>query len=118
MHASLIRRSLGGIVPPKIAAPTILVCLCTAHLLEMVGETLTCSLQSSGQGSELAPLVAFYSKLPKGPAPPAPAASLKAKFFDGKNASGKPLVYGIIGIFLIGYTLDYQSAYPTLWTSM
>lgn len=25
MHASLIRRSLGGIVPPKIAAPTILV---------------------------------------------------------------------------------------------
>ncbi|KZV61178.1 unnamed protein product [Peniophora sp. CBMAI 1063] len=87
MHASLIRRSLGGIVPPKIAAPTIL---------------------SSGQGSELAPLVAFYSKLPKGPAPPPPAASLKAKFFDGKNASGKPLVYGIIGIFLIGYTLDYQ----------
>lgn len=68
-------------------------------------------LQSSGQGSELAPLVAFYSKLPKGPAPPPPAASLKAKFFDGKNASGKPLVYGIIGIFLIGYTLDYQSAY-------
>ncbi|KZV74248.1 hypothetical protein PENSPDRAFT_573199 [Peniophora sp. CONT] len=88
MHASLIRRSLGGIVPPKIAAPTIL---------------------SSGQGSELAPLVAFYSKLPKGPAPAPAAVSLKAKFFDGANASGKPLVYGIIGIFLIGYTLDYQT---------
>ncbi|KZV66329.1 hypothetical protein PENSPDRAFT_93378 [Peniophora sp. CONT] len=87
MHASLIRRSLGGIVPPKIAAPSIL---------------------SSGQGSELAPLVAFYSKLPKGPAPAPSALSLKAKFFDGTNASGKPLVYGIIGIFLIGYTLDYQ----------
>ena len=77
-------------------------------------ETLTCSRQSSGQGSELAPLVAFYSKLPKGPAPSPRAASLKAKFFDGKNASGKPLVYGIVGIFLIGYTLDYQSAYAVL----
>ena len=54
--------------------------------------------------------------LPKGPAPPPPAASLKAKFFDGKNASGKPLVYGIIGIFLIGYTLDYQSAFTIPYT--
>ena len=112
MHASLIRRSLGGIVPPKIAAPTILVRFPVASH-QIVTDMLIHSSQSSGQGSELAPLVAFYSKLPKGPAPPAPAASLKAKFFDGKNASGKPLVYGIIGIFLIGYTLDYQSAYAT-----
>jgi hypothetical protein len=54
--------------------------------------------------------VSFYSKLPKGPAPAPSALSLKARLFDGKNASGAPLVAGLVGIFLLGYTLDYQSA--------
>ncbi|KAI0034985.1 mitochondrial F1-F0 ATP synthase subunit F of fungi-domain-containing protein [Vararia minispora EC-137] len=87
MRASFVSRQLGGIVPPKVAAPSIL---------------------SSGTGSDLTPLVSFYSKLPKGPAPPPPAASLKARLFDGKAASGKPVVALLAGIFLIGYTLDYQ----------
>jgi hypothetical protein len=54
--------------------------------------------------------VDFYSKLPKGPAP-ARFGGIKGRFFSGKNASGAPVLALIGGIFLIGYTLDYQRAY-------
>ncbi|KAF9234687.1 ATP17, subunit F of the F0 sector of mitochondrial F1F0 ATP synthase [Melanogaster broomeanus] len=86
MHASLIRRQLGGIIPPKIASP---------------------SLLSSGSGEGLAPLVNFYSKLPKGPAPPS-GRGLKARFFNGKNASAAPAAWIILGLFGFGYAIDYQ----------
>ncbi|KAI0271723.1 mitochondrial F1-F0 ATP synthase subunit F of fungi-domain-containing protein [Gloeopeniophorella convolvens] len=87
MHASLIRRQLSGLVPPKIASPSIL---------------------SAGQGADLSPLVAFYSKLPKGPAPAASARGLKARYFNGKNASAAPIVVTVLAIFGLGYTVDYQ----------
>ncbi|EPQ54882.1 hypothetical protein GLOTRDRAFT_77677 [Gloeophyllum trabeum ATCC 11539] len=87
MHASLVRRQLGGLVPPKIATPSIL---------------------SSGQGAGLAPLVQFYSKLPKGPAPSTAGYGIKARYFNGKNASGKPLLVLIFGMATIGYTIDYN----------
>jgi len=86
MHASLIRRQLGGLVPPKIATPR---------------------LVSGGSGAGLGPLVDFYSKLPKGHAT-STVGGLKARFFDGRNASGIPLVSLIGGLFLIGYTIDYN----------
>ena len=66
--------------------------------------------QSSGQGAGLGPLVNFYSKLPKGPAPTPAVRGIKERFFNGKNASAAPLLWGILGIFGLGYTLDYQSA--------
>lgn len=66
-------------------------------------------LQSSGSGAGLSPLVSFYSKLPKGPAPTSAIRGIKARYFDGKNASGAPLVWTILGIFGLGYTIDYQS---------
>ncbi|EIM90292.1 uncharacterized protein STEHIDRAFT_129129 [Stereum hirsutum FP-91666 SS1] len=88
MRASPIRRQqLGGLVPPKIASPTIL---------------------SAGQGGDLTPLVNFYGKLPKGRAPPPAFGGLKARFFNGKNASAAPIAWMMLGIFGIGYTLDYQ----------
>jgi hypothetical protein len=34
---------------------------------------------------------------------------LKARYFNGKNASGTPLVVTILGLFGLGYTIDYQS---------
>ncbi|EDR01727.1 uncharacterized protein LACBIDRAFT_295540 [Laccaria bicolor S238N-H82] len=86
MHASLIRRQLGGLVPPKIATP---------------------KLVSSGSGASLGPLVEFYSKLPKGEATPR-VSGIKGRFFTGKNASGTPLVALIVGLFGIGYTIDYN----------
>lgn len=56
------------------------------------------------------PLVAFYSKLPKGAAPASGFGGVKARFFNGKNASSVPLWGTIISVFLLGYTIDYQSA--------
>ncbi|KAF9651605.1 hypothetical protein BDM02DRAFT_3154209 [Thelephora ganbajun] len=87
MQPSLVRRQLGGIVPPKIASPTLL---------------------TGGSGGSLTPLVNFYSKLPKGPAPRSSFGGLKAKYFTGKNASAAPILATILGIFTIGYTIDYQ----------
>ena len=34
--------------------------------------------------------------------------SFKAKYFDGKHASAKPLVWTIAGLMLFGYTLEYN----------
>ena len=67
--------------------------------------------KSTGTGAGLAPLVNFYSKLPKGPAPSSAAGGIKARYFDGKNASAAPLVWAILGIFGLGYTIDYQSTW-------
>ncbi|KAJ7882031.1 mitochondrial F1-F0 ATP synthase subunit F of fungi-domain-containing protein [Mycena olivaceomarginata] len=86
MHASPLRRQLGGLVPPKIATPRFV---------------------TGNSGATLTPLVDFYSKLPKLPAP-ARFRGLKGRFFSSKNASGAPVLALIGGIFLIGYTLDYQ----------
>ncbi|KAJ3933821.1 MAG: mitochondrial F1-F0 ATP synthase subunit F of fungi-domain-containing protein [Lentinula lateritia] len=86
MHASLIRRQLGGLVPPKIATPKFV---------------------SGGSGDGLGPLVNFYSKLPKGAAT-ARISGIKGRFFNGANASGAPLLALIGGLFGIGYTIDYH----------
>ena len=34
---------------------------------------------------------------------------IQGPFFDGKNASGAPLVGLIAGLFLVGYTVDYNN---------
>ena len=34
---------------------------------------------------------------------------VKGRFFDGHNASGVPLVSLIVGLFAVGYTIDYNS---------
>ncbi|PAV16785.1 ATP17 subunit F of the F0 sector of mitochondrial F1F0 ATP synthase [Pyrrhoderma noxium] len=86
MHSSLVRRQLSTLIPPKVATPKSL---------------------SGGSGAGLAPLVEFYSKLPKGPAT-AQSSGIKGRFFDGKNASAKPLVFTILAIFGLGYTIDYN----------
>ncbi|KAF7318574.1 hypothetical protein HMN09_00367700 [Mycena chlorophos] len=89
MYASAVRRSLQGLVPPKIATP---------------------KLVAGDSAGPLGPLVSFYSKLPKGPAPASAAGGIKARYFSGKNASAKPVLALIGGLWLIGYSLDYQRA--------
>lgn len=34
---------------------------------------------------------------------------IKGRYFSGANASGKPLVALIVGIWAISYTIDYNS---------
>ncbi|KAJ7495318.1 hypothetical protein FB451DRAFT_1020191 [Mycena latifolia] len=89
MHGSLIRRSLHGLVPPKIATPKLVV-----------------------RCSPVAPTRVAPSR-PSSPSPaPVPAIrGLKARFFSGKNASAAPVLGLIGGLFLIGYTMDYQRAF-------
>ncbi|KAJ7249912.1 mitochondrial F1-F0 ATP synthase subunit F of fungi-domain-containing protein [Mycena rebaudengoi] len=87
MHASIARRAMHGLVPPKIATPKLV----------------------SGEGNGgLGPLVEFYSKLPKGRAPVPAFQGIKGRYFSGKNASAGPVLVIIGGLFLIGYTMDYQ----------
>ncbi|KAJ3506824.1 hypothetical protein NMY22_g17124 [Coprinellus aureogranulatus] len=86
MHATLIRRSLGGLVPPKVATP---------------------KLVSGGSGAGLKPLVDFYGKLPKGNATQR-VSGLKGRYFNGENASGAPFATLIVVLFGIGYTIDYN----------
>ncbi|KAI0345539.1 hypothetical protein BDW22DRAFT_1426218 [Trametopsis cervina] len=88
MRPTLIRQNLGGLVPPKIASPTIL---------------------RAGSGEGIAPLVGFYSRLPKGHAPTPALRGIKERFFNGKNASGAPIVWVMGGLFALGYFIDYQT---------
>ncbi|EDK41863.1 ATP synthase f chain, mitochondrial precursor [Lodderomyces elongisporus NRRL YB-4239] len=58
-------------------------------------------------------VVSFYKKLPQGPAPAAkksanPLLRYKAAYFDGDNASGKPLLHLAVAVLLFGYALEYQ----------
>lgn len=116
MHGTVARRALGGLVPPKIASPKLLVrfpffSLSSGSLMCLLYLTLCSQSGASPSGSgPLAPLVAFYYKLPKGPAPAPAIRGLKARFFSGKNASATPVLGLIGGVFLVGYTLDYQRA--------
>ncbi|KAI5120452.1 hypothetical protein M0805_008499 [Coniferiporia weirii] len=88
MYASLARRQLSSLIPPKVATPKSL---------------------SGGSNAGLAPLVEFYSKLPKGSAPTsASSGGLRGRYFESANASAKPLVFTILGIFALGYTIDYN----------
>ncbi|KAF9517180.1 hypothetical protein BS47DRAFT_1339889 [Hydnum rufescens UP504] len=86
MRATLVRRTLGNLVPPKIATP---------------------STVAGGSGASMATVVDFYSKLPKGPAVSS-VSGIKARYFNGKNASSAPILVTIGTIFFIGYTIDYQ----------
>lgn len=82
--------------------------------MTLTGFFLVSSVQTGGAGGSLTPLVDFYSKLPKGPAPQSNFGGLKARYFTGKNASAAPILATILGIFAVGYTIDYQSAFrPT-----
>lgn len=80
-------------IPPKIATPK--------------------SVGSGSTGSNTDAVVDFYKALPKGPEPEKRATGFKAKYFDGNNASGKPIVAAIAGLMLFGYTLEYNGHLST-----
>ncbi|KAL1410888.1 ATP synthase f chain, mitochondrial precursor [Vanrija albida] len=87
MFASAARRSLTGLIPPKIATPG--------------------AVSSGTTSARTQAVIDFYSKLPKGPATEV-SGGIRGRYFEGKNASGKPIVATIAALFLIGYTIDYQ----------
>ncbi|KAK9377623.1 ATP synthase subunit F, mitochondrial [Lipomyces chichibuensis] len=88
----IIKRQLSTLIPPKIASAS--------------------NLGAAPGAKRLASVVDFYKALPRGPAPAPVRKGLlgkyTAKYFDGDNASGVPLVHLIVAVFLISYTLDYN----------
>ncbi|KAN0064570.1 ATP synthase f chain, mitochondrial precursor [Thecaphora frezii] len=62
-----------------------------------------------GSSARMEGVVNFYKSLPKGNAPARRGGGIKARYFDGENASGKPLVATLFTLFLIGYSIDYAT---------
>ncbi|GAA5839775.1 hypothetical protein JCM5353_003759 [Sporobolomyces roseus] len=84
---------LAALVPPKIASPS--------------------AIGAPQSAARMTRVVDFYSKLPKGSAPAKkaglnPLSRYKARYFDGPNASAAPFLHAIVGLFLVGYTIDYN----------
>ncbi|BGP56873.1 hypothetical protein JCM8202v2_004506 [Rhodotorula sphaerocarpa] len=89
----MVAGRLAALVPPKIASPS--------------------AIGAPASAARMAKVVEFYSALPKGAAPKknvgmSPLARYKARYFDGENASGAPFLHVIGGLFLVGYTIDYN----------
>ncbi|CAL1196264.1 unnamed protein product [Candida parapsilosis] len=89
----VIKRQLSSLIPPKIASAK--------------------NLGSAPNAKRMQEVVSFYKKLPQGPAqaakkPTNPLARYRAAYFDGDNASGKPLLHLAIVVLIFGYSLEYQ----------
>lgn len=69
------------------------------------------NLGSAPNAKRIANVVSFYKSLPQGEAQSVKPSGLigryKAKFFDGDNASGKPLLHLALGIVGLGYSMEY-----------
>ncbi|QLG72080.1 hypothetical protein HG535_0C04340 [Zygotorulaspora mrakii] len=87
----LVKRALSTLIPPKVAS--------------------TKNIGSAPNAKRIANVVQFYKSLPQGPAaqikPSGVIGRYKAKYFDGNNASGKPLWHLAVSILLMGYSLEY-----------
>lgn len=88
VHRSHSPQNRDSFSPRTVLPPCI--CICIDFLF-----------QSAGSGEGLAPLVNFYSKLPKGRAP--------AAAFDPEKKALNRLGLAILFFFGVGYTLDYNS---------
>ncbi|CCK69584.1 F1F0 ATP synthase subunit f KNAG_0C04830 [Huiozyma naganishii CBS 8797] len=93
MNNFVVRRSLSTLIPPKVVSAS--------------------QLSKAPNAKRVANMVNFYQSLPQGPAPKAGANRngiigwYKAKYFDGENASGKPLMHLALSIVLLGYSMEY-----------
>ncbi|KAG0171737.1 ATP synthase f chain, mitochondrial precursor [Apophysomyces sp. BC1034] len=84
--------STKSLIPPNLAAST--------------------KLSGSAKDAQIAQLVNFYKKLPKGTVEASKPSGLfgryKARYIDGENASFTPMLHAMFGIFVIGYSIDYH----------
>lgn len=91
----VLRRGLSTLIPPKIVSAK--------------------QLGATQNAKKVSNMVSFYKALPRaGALSPAEKAAkggfinwYRAKYFDGKNASGVPLLHLAFGIALFGYSLEY-----------
>ena len=87
----VMRRALSTLIPPKVVSAK--------------------NLGSAPNAQRIAKVVDFYKSLPQGPAkaaaPTGVVGRFKAKYFDGENASGMPIVHLVLGIITLGYSMEY-----------
>lgn len=92
MSMNIIRkRALSTLIPPKVVSAK--------------------QLGTAPNAKRVANMVKFYQALPQGRATTGKSTGLvswyKAKYFDGNNASGKPLLHLCASILIIGYSIEY-----------
>ncbi|SCU79873.1 LADA_0B03730g1_1 [Lachancea dasiensis] len=87
----LAKRALSTLIPPKIVSAK--------------------NLGSAPNAQRISQVVQFYKSLPQGAAPAykpsGPIGKYKAKYFDGENASGKPLLHLALFVLGMGYSMEY-----------
>ncbi|KAH3900260.1 probable ATP synthase subunit f, mitochondrial [Saccharomycodes ludwigii] len=87
----IAKRALSTLIPPKIVSVK--------------------NLGAAPNSKRISNVVSFYKTLPQGSAPVVKPSGVigryKAKFFDGDNASGKPLLHLAGFILVMGYTIEY-----------
>ncbi|CCC67738.1 hypothetical protein NCAS_0A11800 [Naumovozyma castellii] len=88
----IFKRALSTLIPPKVVS--------VKHLT------------AAPNAKRINNVVGFYKLLPQGPAPKinnlsGPLGRYKAKYYDGENASGKPLLHLIGAIVVLGYSMEY-----------
>lgn len=110
----IVRRLLSTLIPPKVASAKVSAPSINYESIFGCLSLLTQNIGSNPNAKRMAEVVSFYKKLPTGPAPAAkkptsPFGKYKAAYFDGENASGKPLVHLAVLIIVLGYTWEYQS---------
>ncbi|CCD22605.1 F1F0 ATP synthase subunit f NDAI_0A04490 [Naumovozyma dairenensis CBS 421] len=87
-------RALSTLIPPKVVS--------VKHLT------------AAPNAKRITNVVDFYKLLPKGPAAKtkdlsklSPIGRYKARYFDGENASGKPIIHLVLAIVTLGYSMEY-----------
>ncbi|KAJ5699917.1 hypothetical protein N7455_011813 [Penicillium solitum] len=87
----IARRGLSTLIPPKVASPN--------------------AIGAAQDAARMERVVTFYAGLPRGPAAAVKPTGLigryQARYFNGKNASGVPLIHAIGGILILGYSMEY-----------
>ncbi|CAI7569307.1 unnamed protein product [Penicillium palitans] len=82
----IARRGLSTLIPPK-------------------------AIGAAQDAARMERVVTFYAGLPRGPAAAVKPTGLigryQARYFNGKNASGVPLIHAIGGILILGYSMEY-----------
>ncbi|KAK2746052.1 hypothetical protein FQN57_003392 [Myotisia sp. PD_48] len=86
----IARRGISTLIPPKIASPSAIGASKDAARMERVSD--------------------FYARLPRGAAPEVKSSGLVAKYgarYFGKNSSSAPLIHLLVGLALMGYSIQY-----------
>ncbi|CAG57791.1 uncharacterized protein GVI51_A02849 [Nakaseomyces glabratus] len=90
----IFKRAVSTLIPPKVVSAQ--------------------QLGAAPNAKRIANVVSFYKSLPQGPATAANNAGYgrflgkyKSKYYDGENASGKPIWHLSLAVITFGYSLEY-----------